>query len=247
MYRSSNFEAETLFPSEVDTSLLELGEKKYHSDTDWSAFLTYDGEQLHLQTPLLKNVFGISEYKNSNTKINYSVSFELDEGTKEVKDFKSFLVSLDKWFIEQFRAAGITGNYYSSLRPSKKDIYPDTFRLKLKTRRDVFDCRYQENSVGKPFTIKNTDYIQHGDYCRAIIELMPVWSANGRCGITWKVATLMKKVKPVFRKKVMGLAMPSPTRMVRQQAIPGGKDERVDISIMSPQRRTSPVKSPTSP
>lgn len=189
------------FPNEIDSTLLCLAEPQVHNDKgDWSAMLTYDDLPLQIQTPWLVNVFGVSEYRNSNSKISYSMSFELRTNDPSCVAFRKFLEKLDNWFIEQFKKEKIKGNYFSSIRPSKKPQYPDTLRTKLKVRKWSFDCDYMENNVRVQFTPENgRDKIKQGDRCRLVLQLMPVWSAGGRVGISWKVTSLQKQVNAEFR------------------------------------------------
>jgi len=188
-------------PNEIDTTLLNLAEPEVHNERgDWSAALTYDDLPLQIQTPFLTNVFGLSEYKNSNGRVNYSLSWELRESDPDVNAFKSFLMGLDEWFQDTFKVEKITGEYFSSIRPSKKPQYPDTLRTKLKIRRDAFDCDFMENNIRIQFGPENAhNKIKRGDKCRLVIQLMPVWSAGGRVGISWKVTSLQKQVNARFR------------------------------------------------
>jgi len=188
-----------IFPNELDTTKLRLGDRVVHNDSgDWSADLTYDDLPLHLQTPWLRNVFGTSCYINSNQKASFSLSFELRDADPTIKGFKKFLNDLDTWMKKQFEEVGIQGQYFSSIRPPKKQDLPSTLRLKLKTRKQNFDCQLYEgkNLVTWP---TNSKKIEHGDKCRMVIELLPVWSANKRVGISWKIVTIQKVEKPTFR------------------------------------------------
>lgn len=190
-----------LFPNEIDSTLLRLSEPQVHNDRgDWSADLTYDDLPLQIQTPWLKNVFGVSQYTNSNDRVSYSLSFELREREPEIAAFREFLDKLDNWFKEQFKKEDIKGEYFSSIRPSKKPQYPDTLRTKLKVRRGAFECDLMENNIRVQFGTDNAkDKIKHGDRCRMVLQLMPVWSAGGKVGISWKVTSIQKQVNANFR------------------------------------------------
>ena len=191
------------FPQEINTDLLNLESPMVHNAKgDWSAKLTYNDLPLQIQTPWLTNVFGLSEYRNSNVRVNYSLSFELREDEPDIKEFKGFLRDLDVWFEKKFEEENIKGLYFSSIRPSKKpNQYPDTLRTKLKTRGDRFDCDFMENNQLAIFTTTNgKDKISHKDRCRMVLQLMPVWSASGRVGISWKVTSIQKQVNCQFRK-----------------------------------------------
>lgn len=191
--------SDPLFPNEFNAELLKVGDKVIHNSRgDWSAQLTYDDLPLHLQTPWLRNVFGESSYTNSNNKTSYSLSFELRDDEPSASQFKSFLQDLDTWMKENFKEKLIGGEYFSSIRPSKREDLPDTLRVKLKTRRGTFDCRYFEGRAATRWDI-NSNKIQHGDRCRMVLELLPIWSANKRVGISWKAVTIQKVGQPNLR------------------------------------------------
>ena len=197
---------DALFPSELNTKLLKLGNKRNFGGgkDDWSIELFYDGLPLQLQTPWMRNVFGLSCYQNSNGRTNYSLSWEL-EPNGDVQEFATFLDGLDVWFKEQFKEMGVTLPYFSSVRPCNKfhddgrPRFNPTFRVKLKQRFENFDCTLMDNTiVASRWAVRDTDRIQRGDMCRLIIELLPVWSAGGKIGTTWKVVTLQKQQPVTF-------------------------------------------------
>lgn len=198
---------DALFPSEFDTTLLTLGVKKrFGPSDDWSMELLYDGLPLQLQTPWMRNVFGITRYVNPGGRDSYSLSWEL-EPTGDVGEFASFLGDLDTWFEEYVKKEGIKENYHSSVRPCNK--YDDegkprfnpTFRVKLKQRYDNFACTFLESRVAKRWPVTDCERVQRGDMCRMIIELLPVWCAGGKVGTTWKAVTLQKQRETIsFRR-----------------------------------------------
>ena len=189
-----------LFPSEFDPNLLELGERTAHNERgDWSAELTYDDCPVQIQTPWLRCVFGTSSYTNSNKRVSYSLSFELSKEPAEVEEFHAFLRQLDEWFQKKFGEMKLEGDYFSSIRPSSKPHLAPTLRTKLKTKGGNFDLMYMDGNNATPWPVGD-ERVQHGDKCRSILQLMPVWSAAGRIGTSWKVVTIQKMSPPTFRK-----------------------------------------------
>lgn len=188
-----------LFPSEFDANLLELGERKVHNDNgDWSAKLSYDDMPVQIQTPWLKNLFGVSCYNaHSNQRKSYSMSFELSDDP-DIVSFKEFLLQLDVWFKEKFTEIELKGEYFSSVRPPNKSHLPPLLRTKLKVKGQNFDLMYLDSAFAKKWPV-DSEFIQHGDKCRCILELLPVWSAGGRVGTSWKIVTLQKMAPPTFR------------------------------------------------
>jgi len=189
------------FPNEVNFDDLVLGRPQIHNARgDWSASLTYKNDMpLRFQTPWMSNVFGLSKYPNSNQKTAYSLSFELRRSDQDIDAFYKFLTDLDDAMKEKFKKADIDGEYLSCIRPTKREPLPDTLRLKLKTKSGEFDLKFKENEKIVPWKIDGPELVEKRDICRMVLELMPVWHANNKTGISLKVVTLQKKSNPDFR------------------------------------------------
>lgn len=191
---------DAIFPSEFDPSLLSVGSKrKFGSKDDWSMEVFYDGLPLQLQTPWMRNVFGLTSYTNQGGRTSYSLSWELEK-QGDVMEFTKFLLELDNWFKKFLEEEGVSLPYHSSVRPCNKfdetgqPRYNDTFRVKLKQKFDNFACTLMDNNlVVARWPVQDESRIQRSDVCRMIIELLPVWCAGGRVGTTWKVATIQKQ------------------------------------------------------
>lgn len=195
-------ESSALFPDEFDYNVLNLGNRIRHNDNDdWSADLLYDGIPLQIQTPYMHNVFGLSSYTNSNNKTSYSLSFEMRTDVQELADFKEFIGNLEQWIKEKLEKTDDVKDceFFSSIRPSKKSHLPDTFRVKLKVRKDKFDVKYFKNRLNEPWKIDDKTKIQHRDRVRLVLELMPIWCAGKRYGISWKAVTIQIVKPPDFR------------------------------------------------
>ncbi len=189
-----------LYPSEFDTSRLRLGTRRSFGkgDDDWSMDLYYDDLPLQLETPWMSNVFGLSKYEQPNGRVAYSMSFELSLDS-EVADFHRFLCDFEDWFQVQLKEMGVKLPYYSSIRPAKNPKYNPTLRLKLKTRHDNFDCQMWENKSSVARWPIGEERVRHGEKCRLIIQLMPIWCAGGRVGTSWKLVGLQKQAESQFR------------------------------------------------
>jgi hypothetical protein len=189
-----------IYPDEFNSDLLQLGERMRHNDRDdWSADLIYDGIPLQIQTPYMHNVFGLSSYTNSNNKTSYSLSFELRNDAPQIKEFRNFIEKFETWLKGQFEIVDIKGEFFSSIRPSKREDLPDTFRVKLKVRKDRFDVKCFRNRINEKWIITDKTVVQHRDRARLVLELMPVWSAGGKVGVSWKAVTIQIVKPPDFR------------------------------------------------
>ncbi len=196
-----------LYPSEFDTSHLRLGSKRHfgRSQDDWCMDLFYNDLPLQLQSPWMKNVWGIKQYSQPNGRAAYSASFELSQDS-EVQDFQKFLEDFEGWFKQQLVDFGCNIPFFSSIRQSKNPRYDPTLRVKLKTKHQDFDCNYLENRVIQRWPLSEAGRVQHGDMCRCIVQLMPIWCAGGRVGISWKLVCLQKQAQSTFRDAPQGLS-----------------------------------------
>lgn len=198
--------AQPIFPAEFDTACLRLGTRRlFHGrQDDWSMELFYNDLPLRIETPWMANVFGQSAYEQQNgrgTKA-YSLSFALADDS-EVADFHKFLFEFESWFQTQLQAMGIKKPFYSSIRPAKDPKYAPTLRCKLKTKFGRFDCKLYIGEEEKKWAIASGTEpeveVNHGDRCRAIIQLQPIWCAGGRVGISWKAVSIQKDSVAAFR------------------------------------------------
>ena len=224
-----------LFPAEVDTDQFTVGSKRvFGGPDDWSMPIFYDGLPMQLQTPWLRNVFGMNSYTNPGGKTSYSLSFQLSD-TGDDAQFTAFLTGLDDHFKD---LVPVEANYHSSVRPCTKldesghPKYPPTFRVKLKAKFDKFDCDLMQNQESKKWTINEAmngkGGINHGDQCRLILELLPVWSAGGRWGTSWKALSIQVLKKEGFRNmgdpppfaKTFAASVPSPSLAISSVSRP---------------------------
>lgn len=194
-----------LYPDEFDTKRLRLGSKRSFGKgpDDWSMDLFYDDLPLQIQTPWMTNVFGLSKYDQPHSgRTAYSMSFELSQDS-EVADFHRFLRDFEDWFKAQLGEMGITLPFFSSIRPSKNSQYNPTLRVKLKTKFENFDVAVWENRLRVKWPI-GEERVRHGEKSRLILQLMPIWSAGGRVGTSWKLVGLQKQGNTAFRQPEAG-------------------------------------------
>lgn len=193
-----------MLPSTVDLSKLFVCNPKTHNPQGhFSRTFLYKNLPLPIESPWMKNVFGINSYKNSNTKNNYSMSFSLDCSDPEIKAFREFIENLEQKIYEALQSdLPQEAEWFSTIRPSKKSEFPDTLRLKIKTKRKIFDIVYSENEKTMEVPESDTSFVKHGDTCRFIMELNPLWCINNKVGITWKLVRLQKKVSAPFNNKL---------------------------------------------
>ena len=187
-----------LFPSEFDAKLLRFGSKKSfgNGQDDWNMPVLYDGLPLQIQTPIMRNVFGLSKYENNSGRVSYSLSWCL-EPQGDVNEFREFIEYLDKLFTDELIKEGLFKfPYYSSIRPSRKAEYSDTLRVKLKTRYDEFDCAFKDGRASRHWKVDDTDRVRANDLARLSLELMPVWCAGGKIGTSWKAVAIQKHINP---------------------------------------------------
>jgi len=231
------------FPSEVRLDHLKFGvQKMFRAPHDWNMPVTYNGMPLQIQTPIMRNVFGLREYTNAGGRSAYSMSLALD-ANGDVGEFRAFLEHFDAVMTQKLQAT----NYYSSIRPSTKpDRYAPTLRVKVKERNGYFQCDFLEGHV--PVASKvSAVHMRKNARCRLCLELMPVWSAGSRIGTSWKVVSCQTVVSPAFRD-------PPPTFVIEENspikptdlsvALEEAVEPYVPLQVAPPLLRQANVRTP---
>lgn len=190
----------TTLPHELDTDKLTLGTKRAFGGRpdDWSLEVFYNDLPLRIETPWLRNVFGLSEYHQPNGRVAYSMSFDMAKDS-EAADFHKFLVDFEKWVERQLRGMGLGEGktFFSVIRPAKNPRYNPTLRLKMKSSGDYYDCVYLEGKQRDLWPV-GEEMVHHGQRVRLVIQLLPLWSAGGRFGMSWKIASCQVEAQAQF-------------------------------------------------
>lgn len=189
-----------IFPSEFDSSNLRLGSRRQFGSNpdDFAVEVLYNEAPLQVETPWLRCVFGQSKYQTNKGRPQYSLSFDMAKDS-EVADLHEFVKDFEKLIRDHLEGGmDVQKPFYSCIRPPKDSKFNPTLRLKLKTRRANFDCEWEGSEEPWP---TNEERVKHGDRCRLVMQLMPIWSAGDRVGISFKVVRIQKEERSGFRRR----------------------------------------------
>ena len=193
----------TLFAHEIELDKFVWGDLIRKNENDVCIPLQYDQGPLRIQTPWMKNVFGIQSYSNpGSTTTKYSISLNLKPVNDEVKAFDNAIRNLES----EIQASDLgfkSSEFFSSIRAGKPG-FPDHIRIKIPANKDTLKMKLfigtedkrQDEEDTKPLHKRKInpvplttakEFIKHGKVMRLVIELNPIWSAGGKYGISWKV------------------------------------------------------------
>lgn len=205
---------EVILPKNFDISKLSFGQPKQQATGAKTIFISYAGNQFHMQTPEMKAPFGISVWPSDNggpDKYNMDVSFDGLDSREALQVFFDAIKAVDKrmvsdamdnsqqWFKKKYPSIDVVEALYSpSIRYSKdretgevNTRYAPTFKmsLPLKDGKFNFPAYGDRRSELDLFDIVQSG-ASKGARCRAIVQLSAIWIVGNKFGLMWKVRQL---------------------------------------------------------
>lgn len=169
------------------------------------------GSGLRLSTPLMLT-WGASDYEG-NGKFEMSLQFPKGEYANEdteafLKNMQSFeakikadaIINSKDWFGKVHSSPEVIDALYSPILKYSKDKLtgnPDitkapTFKVKLPLWEGVWRCLICDEDGNKlyPGEVNKTplDFLKKGTHIATVIQCGGIWFANGKFGVTWKLA-----------------------------------------------------------
>ena len=180
-----------------------------------------DHKILHLQTPKMSCPYGLSRFgeEPKDWRFNLDLSFRGMDSNESLRTFYENLEKLDEklledastnsmaWFKKKKQSIDVNRALYSPLIRLSRDKetgepdgkWPATFKVKLPYRTtDGQDGRFQmmafDTNKERIPDDKIEEMLQKGSQVQAILRCGGIWFANGKYGLSWRVAQL--KVTP---------------------------------------------------
>lgn len=175
----------------------QICESKVQVADDSFIHVNFRGKRCIIETPIAVAVFGIKSYHNPGSKVlKQSLQLSLgSNGSKEMEDFRKLLYKIDEWAKpNKFQEHDV---YTSAIRSSKKHKKkPPALRIKIpsfgnKTTLDLIDSCGKLIRNPSPSLLKRL--IPHGTQVKCIIAVNPLWRANKKYGISYKLMKLKIK------------------------------------------------------
>lgn len=175
----------------------KLGERQSRGKDSFVP-VTFRGRRCHIQTPVIRVMFGLSSHTIPNDKVpKYSLFLSLKPTDPECKEFGDLLECMDK-FAAEYRLSA-KDKYWSSIRDKdKKHTFP-VLRVKINsnTRGLIVDIIDDKNhTLSLPSEQDFKALIKHHTIVKSILEVNPVWYAAGKYGISYRLLKIMVVSKP---------------------------------------------------
>lgn len=169
-------------------------------------YISYNEKPIILQTPEMIAPYGMSKWDNDGkgpAKYTLDLSFKGMDSRDTLKkfhtsltDFDSFLVNgglvnSEEWFKKKYTSKDVVEALYTcSLRRSKDDKYPPTFKMTIPYDHSTneFRCKVFDKNT-KELVNLNTVNLK-GAKVTSLVQCTGVWIAGGKFGSTWKVVQL---------------------------------------------------------
>lgn len=205
---------EVILPKNFDIAKISFGQPKQQATGGKTLFISYAGNQFHMQTPEMKAPFGVSVWPSDNggpDKYSLDVSFDGLETREALQTFFDAIKAIDKrlvadamenstlWFKKKYPSVDVIEALYSpSIRYSKdretgevNTRYAPTFKmsLPLKDGKFTFPAYGDRRAELDLFELVSSG-ASKGARCRAIVQLSAVWIVGTKFGLMWKVRQL---------------------------------------------------------
>ena len=195
-----------LFPMDIDVSSLEYSELRPFGEHAKIVYIKHKGSQLLIQTPLMKLPYGLGKYDDGE-RCKYSLDLSFGGDSPKVTALKNKLEEIDSkvlddsvtnslnWFKKKKQTKEVSQALFT---PAVKvamsegeptDKYPPTFKAKLHYSNDKFRvlCFDQDK---QPVNPDLNALITKGQSVRAIVQLVGLWFAGSKFGISYEVKQL---------------------------------------------------------
>lgn len=207
-----------LLPRDFDPSRISITEMKTLNNGNKTAYISYDGQPLNVQTPEMRSPFGVNppaeKYVVEGQPDKYSIDLSFDDmhSRKGVKAFHDMINTLDgqlvEWgtansvslFKKQHPSATVEALYTPMVKLSKDPTrYPPTFKASVPHKDGEFTCEVY-NASREKVKLDMADLTwTKGSGVVAIARCVGVWSAGSKFGVSWKVQQLKIVPSPVLR------------------------------------------------
>jgi len=213
---------------------------------------------LRIATPLMLT-WGASEYEG-NGKFEMSLQFPRGEyanadtdaflrnmQTLEAKIKADALVNSKDWFGKQHTSPDVIDALYTPMLKYSKDKLtgnPDltkspTLRVKLPLWEGVWKCLICDEDGKKLFPGEPTktplDFIKKGTHVAVIMQCGGIWFANGKFGVTWKLAqaVVQRPKGSLIDECLIKLKPADKARLVAAPAPDADDDEPVSSTVVA--------------
>jgi hypothetical protein len=206
--------SEVILPKNFDIRKLSYGLPKQQATGGKTIFISYDSQQLYLQTPAMKAPFGVSMWPSDNggpDKYSLDLSFEGRESREGVQAFFDTLQSIDKrlvidamensqaWFKKKYASVEVVEALFSPTVRYSKDRetgevtqrYAPTVKMTLpfkdgKFLFPSFGSRRDEIDLLEAYNSARTK----GARFQVIFQISAIWVVGSKFGAMLKVRQL---------------------------------------------------------
>lgn len=137
-----------------------------------SISILYDNDRFVLQTPFVKCPFGVAEYNTIHSE-GHAIAFNPTEGLLD------FFRDLDRCVLAEGTWLGL-GDYIPLVK--EREGKPPLVRIKIQPRHLGFRTIEDLSQAMVP-----------GCRAKFLIQLLPVWVANGKFGISFRYRAMVKQ------------------------------------------------------
>lgn len=184
-------------PMDILTNLdeLKIG-KRVDREKDYFFPVTFKGKVCHIETPKMLFMFDLKPYRTAGCKYDkYSIHLSLREICREapeghnVTNFKYMLENVDLFAMQDMLDE--VNNYWSAIRPNyKNEKKPPTLTIKVPSdnkRLRITIVSEDGKEIYYPTIDQFRALFKHRNEVKCIIEMNPIWYANKRFGISYKL------------------------------------------------------------
>lgn len=166
-------------------------------------WMGYSGRPLIMQLPTMKAPFGVSEWSDEKTgtkKYYFDLSFDGMAANEELAKTYEMFKAMDAkvlndgmdnsmaWFKKRYTSIEIMDALFSpSVKMPKDEKYSPTIKLPLAQSQGEFKCGVFDGDRNR---VNILDMNTKGAEVTAIIQLVGIWLAGGKFGVSWKVQQL---------------------------------------------------------
>jgi hypothetical protein len=161
-------------------------------------------KKTYIQLPFMKCPYGLSAYTDEATnKTTYSLDLSLDDSSPETAQVRSEFENLDNiivdivsknsqdWLGKKYNVAVLKEALYKPIvRPSKKEEYAPTMKLKILTKQDG-------SFVPEAYNLKkdsvSLDSLEKGSMCMCIVDINQIWFIDNKFGVSIRLSQVLCK------------------------------------------------------
>lgn len=200
--------------TEFNPALVKVTKLRTLDNGGKMVYVTYNDKPLVIQTPELQAPYGLSKWDNDGknpAKYTLDLSFKGMDSKELVKQFHSALQEFDTkmiqfglahsedWFKKSYKSKEVVEALYTcTLRRSKDDKYPPTFKMSVPFdhNSEEFRCKVFNKRPPHEQIDLHTANLK-GAKVTAIAQCTGVWIAGTKFGTSWRIVQL--RVEPVAK------------------------------------------------